>query len=75
MTSDLPRDLDWFMITKDDYDISTAWTPQADESKEEERMPTLPLGLLEIAALVGVATLYRKRERVAIIFEPDDDES
>ena len=75
MTSDLPRDLDWFMITKDDYNISTAWTPQADESKEEERMLTLPLGLLEIAALVGVATLYRKRERVAIIFEPDDDES
>ena len=54
LTSDLPRDLDWFMITRDDYDASLAITPQPDEQVESNSLP-VPVGLIEIVSLVGLA--------------------
>ncbi|HJM54824.1 MAG TPA: M24 family metallopeptidase, partial [Poseidonia sp.] len=36
MTADLPRDLDWFMIENDDYDISMAFNPPPVEEDVED---------------------------------------
>ena len=59
LTADLPRDLDWFMIQRDDYDPSMAFTPP--ETEEEARALPSPLGMLEIVGLVGLAG-WRSRD-------------
>ena len=67
LTSDLPRDLDWFMITRDDYDASLAFTSQPDEQVESNSLP-VPVGLIEIVSLVGLAGW---RHRQATELEPE----
>lgn len=59
LTADLPRDLDWFMIQRDDYDPSMAFTPP--ETEGESRALPSPLGMLEIVGLVGLAG-WRSRD-------------
>ncbi len=61
MTSELPRDLDWFMIQKDDYDASLAFTPQPEEDTEAKALP-VPVGLVEIVSLVGLAGWRNRKE-------------
>ncbi|MDA0715610.1 MAG: M24 family metallopeptidase [archaeon] len=72
MTEDLPRDLDWFMITKDDYDLSNAWTPQNTESNEVDNALPMPVGLVEIVVLLGVAVWHRGQEDEEFIETSDD---
>jgi hypothetical protein len=60
LTADLPRDLDWFMIQRDDYDPSLALVPPAAEMSEPRLLPA-PLGLIEIVALVGLASWRGQR--------------
>jgi len=68
MTADLPRDLDWFMIENDDYDISMAFNPPpVEEDVEDRRFLSVPLGLVEILCLVGLAGL--RQEGLAEIIE------
>jgi Xaa-Pro aminopeptidase len=54
LTADLPRDLDWFMIQRDDYDPSLAFVPTVEDVPPSRALPT-PLGLIEIVCLVGLA--------------------
>ena len=61
MTSELPRDLDWFMIQKDDYDASLAFTPQPEADSEAKALP-VPVGLVEIVSLVGLAGWRSRRQ-------------
>ena len=73
MTADLPRDLDWFMIKKNDYDIANAWTNQDKESEKDDKALPMPVGLFEIIALVSVAVWQRREEDVDIIGTSDDE--
>lgn len=73
MTADLPRDLDWFMIKKNDYDIANAWTNQDKESEKDDKALPMPVGLFEIFALVSVALWQRREEDVDIIGTSDDE--
>jgi Xaa-Pro aminopeptidase len=73
MTADLPRDLDWFMIKKNDYDIANAWTNQDTESEKDDKALPMPVGLFEIIALVSVAVWQRREEDVDIIGTSDDE--
>jgi len=61
MTADLPRDLDWFMIEPDAYDISMAFNPPVEESIDSNQFLPVPLGLVEILCLVGLAGLRQDR--------------
>ena len=61
MTADLPRDLDWFMIEPDAYDISMAFNPPVEEDIDSEVFLPMPLGLVEILCLVGLAGLRQDR--------------
>ncbi len=72
MTADLPRDLDWFMIKKNDYDIGNAWTNQDKESDNDDKALPMPVGLFEILALVSVAVWQRREENVGITATSDD---
>jgi hypothetical protein len=54
LTADLPRDLAWFMIQRDDYEPSKALVPPVESVPETGFLPA-PLGLMEIVALVGLA--------------------
>ncbi len=54
LTADLPRDLEWFMIQRDDYEPSKALIPPVESVSETGFLPA-PLGLMEIVALVGLA--------------------
>ncbi len=72
MTADLPRDLDWFMIKKNDYDIGNAWTNQDKESENDDKALPMPVGLFEILALVSVAVWQRREENVSITVTSDD---
>lgn len=72
MTADLPRDLDWFMIKKNDYDIGNAWTNQDKESENDDKALPMPVGLFEILALVSVAVWQRREENVSITATSDD---
>jgi len=73
MTADLPRDLDWFMIKKNDYDIANAWTNQDKESEKDDKALPMPVGLFEIIALVSIA-LWQRREEDVDVIETSDDE-
>jgi len=73
MTADLPRDLDWFMIKKNDYDIANAWTNQDKESEKDDKALPMPVGLFEIIALVSVAVWQRREEDVDVIETSDDE--
>jgi len=73
MTADLPRDLDWFMIKKNDYDIANAWTNQDKESEKDDKALPMPVGLFEIIALVSIALWQRREEDVDIIGTSDDE--
>jgi Xaa-Pro aminopeptidase len=73
MTADLPRDLDWFMIKKNDYDIANAWTNQDKESEKDDKALPMPVGLFEIIALVSVAVWQRRQENVDITETSDDE--
>jgi Xaa-Pro aminopeptidase len=73
MTADLPRDLDWFMIKKNDYDIANAWTNHDTESEKDDKALPMPVGLFEIIALVSVAVWQRREEDVDIIGTSDDE--
>ena len=64
MTAELPRDLDWFMIQVEDYDSSMAFTPPTDREEEVERFLPVPVGLLEILCLIGLAGWRRERPDV-----------
>ncbi len=54
LTADLPRDLAWFMIQRDDYEPSKALVPPVESVSQTAFLPA-PLGLMEIVALVGLA--------------------
>ena len=72
LTGDLPRDLSWFMIEKDDYDISMAITPQTSPEQMERALPA-PVGLIEIVSLVGLA-MWRDSRREDTLVQLSDDE-
>lgn len=63
LTVDLPRDLEWFMIERDDYDASMAFNPPVEELDDAKALPA-PVGLVEIVCLVGLAG-WRHRETSA----------
>lgn len=74
LTADLPRDLEWFMIQRDDYEPSKALVPPVESVSETAFLPT-PLGLMEIVALVGLAgwrgRVLRDDENGAFTFSDD----
>lgn len=55
MTSDLPRDLDWFMIMEDDYDTSQLPGANEQNQQQEDKLLPMPIGLLEILSLASLA--------------------
>ena len=61
LTVDLPRGLDWFMIEPDAYDISMAFNPPVEERIDSNQFLPVPLGLVEILCLVGLAGLRQDR--------------
>lgn len=75
LTADLPRDLDWFMILRDDYDASLAFNPPESETVESQSIP-LPIGLIEIVCLVGLAGWRSRQDEVDDVGQPSfsDDE-
>ena len=62
LTADLPRDLDWFMIEKDDYDISLAFTPQTSPDVDDEQFLPFPVALMDILSLLGLAAWRNHRQ-------------
>lgn len=74
LTADLPRDLAWFMIQRDDYEASKALVPPVESVPETAFLPA-PLGLMEIVALVGLAgwrgRALRDEENGAFAFSDD----
>ena len=71
LTADLPRDLDWFMIEKDDYEALEWHTENGDDEDEDGMSEILPAplsGLESIMLLTLIAAaLGRSRDELAEI--------
>jgi len=60
LTADLPRDLDWAMITLEDYTGETV--KEIEDGNDNSSFLVYPVGIVEVAVLAAIVVAVKREE-------------